>query len=47
MSEVGYCEDMVIDWVNKYIYWIDNKNGWIEMLCVDGSDRKFFFDRDI
>lgn len=46
-SEVGHCEDMAIDWVNKYIYWTDNKNGRIEMSRVDGSDRKLLFDRDI
>ena len=46
-SEVGHCEDMAIDWVNKYIYWTDNKNGQIEMSRVNGSDRKLLFDRDV
>lgn len=46
-SEVGHCEDMAIDWVNKYIYWTDKKNGRIEMSRVDGSDRKLLFDRDV
>ena len=46
-SEVGHCEDLAIDWINKYIYWTDNKNGRIEMSRVDGSDRKLLFDRDV
>ena len=45
--EVGHCEDMAIDCVNKYIYWTDKKNGRIEMSRVDGSDRKLLFDRDV
>ena len=46
-SEVGYCEDIAIDWVNKYIYWTDNNNGRIEMSRGNGSDRKVLFDRDV
>lgn len=46
-DEVGHCEDMAIDWVNKYIYWTDNKNGRIEMSRVNGSDRKLLFERDV
>jgi len=46
-SEVGYCEDIAIDWVNKYVYWTDNHNGRIEMSRVNGSDRKVLFNRDL
>jgi len=46
-SEVGYCEGIAIDWVNKYVYWTDNDNGRIEMSRVNGSDRKVLFDRDV
>ena len=46
-SEVGSCEDIAIEWVNKYIYWTDNTNGRIEMSRVNGSDRKVLFDRDV
>lgn len=46
-SEVGHCEGIAIEWVNKYIYWTDNKNGRIEMSRVNGSDRRVLFDRDV
>ena len=46
-SKVGHCEGIAIDWVHKYIYWTDNKNGWIEMSRVNESDRKILFDRDV
>lgn len=46
-SEVGHCEGIAIEWVNKYIYLTDNKNGRIEMSRVNGSDRRVLFDRDV
>ena len=46
-SEVGHCEGISIDWVNKYVYWTDNKNGRIDMSRVNGSNRKVLFYSDV
>lgn len=47
ISDVGDCEGISVEWVNKYIYWTDKGNKQIEMSRVDGSERKLLFFSDI
>lgn len=47
INEVGDCEGISIEWVNKYIYWTEKGNDRIEMSRVNGSDRKLLFDSDV